>query len=305
MKKYDLLVLGAGSAGYGAALYAARYKLDVAVIGLEPGGLLNEAHMVENYPGYTSIAGRELMDKFKENLDHLKVPIITEFITEIKKAGNEFEVVTDGNKFKAKTIIVALGTEWRKLNVPGEKEFAGRGVSYCFTCDAPFYKEKDAVAIVGGGDSAAMASLLLADYAKKVYLLYRGEKLRAEPIYHDKIQSKKNIEIVYKVNVTEIIGTKTVEKVKLDTGKELKLNGIFVNIGQMPKSELVKPLGVELDEKGYIKKDEYGQTNIKGVFVAGDIAVTPLRQVIVGAGEGAIAAQSAYHFLNNMPIKGH
>lgn len=297
---YDLLILGAGSAGYGAAIYAARYKLNVAIIGLEPGGLLNEAHLVENYPGFVSISGRELMQKFRENITYLNVPLFQEFIKGLKKNGEIYEVKTENNVFKSKTIIIALGTERKKLGVKGEKEFAGRGVSHCFTCDAPFYKGKDAVGVVGGSDSAAMASLLLAEYAKKVYIIYRKNKLRAEPIYNDKIKEKENIELVYNSNVVEIIGSKFVEKVKLDTGKELDLSGLFVEIGQIPNTVLAIDLGVELDSKGYIKTDNNGKTNIPGVFSAGDICTTPLRQAIVGASEGAVAALSAYNYINNI-----
>jgi len=297
---YDLLILGAGSAGYGAAIYAARYKLNVAVIGLESGGLLNEAHLVENYAGYASISGRELMNKFRENIDHLQVPVFAEYIKELKKEGDLFVVITEKNMYQTKTLMIALGTARRRLGIESEKKFAGHGVSYCFTCDAPFYKGKDAVGIVGGSDSAAMASLLLADYAKKVYIIYRKAKLRAEPIYFDKIKEKGNIECVYNANVVEIIGDKVVEKVKLDNGEELALTGLFIEIGQIPNTKLAKELGVELDEKEYIKKDEYGKTSVSGVFTAGDICTTPLRQAIVGAGEGAIAALSAYNYINKI-----
>jgi len=300
METYDLLILGAGSAGYGAAIYAARYKLKTAIIGMEPGGLLNEAHIVENYAGYPSISGRELMEKFRESITHLKVPIIEEYITELKKDGEFYLVKTDKNTHKTKTLIIALGTERRKLGLESEKAFAGRGVSYCFTCDGPFYKDKEAVGVVGGSDSAAMAALLLADYAKKVYIIYRKGKLRAEPIYFDKIGQKGNIELVYNANVVEILGDKFVEKVKLDTGKELKLNGLFIEIGQIPNTKLAKDLGVELDPKGYIKTNHQQKTNLPGVFSAGDICTTPLRQAIVGAGEGAVAALSAYNFVNQI-----
>ncbi len=298
--EYDLLILGAGSAGYGAAVYAARYKLKTAIIGVEPGGLLNEAHIVENYPGYVSISGRKLMEKFKENITHLEVPTIEEYITGLEKSGDFYKVITDKNTYTAKTLLIALGTERRKLGLESEKAFAGRGVSYCFTCDAPFFKGKDAVGIVGGSDSAAMASLLLADYAKKVFIIYRGAKLRAEPIYFDKIRQKGNIEFVYNANVVEIIGEKFVEKVKLDNGKEFALDGLFIEIGQIPNTELAKKLGVELDQKGYIKTDHFQKTNLPGVFSAGDICTTPLRQAIVGAGEGAVAALSAYNYINQI-----
>lgn len=297
---YDLLVLGAGAAGFTGAIYAARYKLKTLVIGMEPGGLINEAHLVENYPGFPSITGRELMEKFRENLTHLKVPIKEDYIVGIHKKDDHYEVKTQSTTYLGKTLLLALGTKRRKLNVPGEKKFAGRGVSYCFTCDAPFYKGKEAVGVVGGSDAAAMASLLLADYAKKVYIIYRRDKLRAEPIYFDKIKEKGNIEFVYNANVVEILGDQFVEKVKLDTGKELPLNGLFIEIGQIPGVELARSLGVDLDEKDYIKVDPYAQTNLPGVYAAGDITTIPLRQVIVGAGQAAIAALSAYRYLNNI-----
>ena len=297
---YDVLVLGAGSAGYTAAIYASRYKMSVAVIGTEPGGLINEAHLVENYPGFVSISGRELTSRFKENIDHLKIPLFQEDIVYLGKSGDLFKVKTDKNEYLAKTIVLGLGTKRRRLNVEGEEKFAGRGVSYCFTCDAPFYKNKDAVGVVGGNDSAAMASLLLADYAKKVYIIYRKAKLRAQPVYFDKIKEKGNIEYVYNSNVVEVFGDQFVEGVKLDTGKELKVNGLFIEIGQTPSVDLVKELGVELDDKDYIKVDSNCETSIPGVYAAGDITNTPLRQVIVAAGQGAIAALSAYKYINQV-----
>ena len=266
----DLIIIGSGAAGMAAGIYAGRYDLDTMVIAKSTGGLLNEATTVENYPGFVKIPGYELMKKFKEHLDSLEVPFVEEIVKKVEKTKKGFKVFCDKETYQAKSLILATGSERRKLNVPGEKEFSGKGVAYCATCDGALFQD-NTVAVVGGGNSAAQAALLLSQYAKKVYILYRKDPLRADPIYHDRIKAEKKIEVMCCVNVVGIKGDKTgVTSVMLDNGKELKLEGVFIEIGWQPSIMLAKQLGVELDEKGFIKINDLAETNVKGVFAEGD-----------------------------------
>lgn len=298
---YDVIIIGAGPAGMASALYATRYKLNVLVIGSVIGGTALEAYNVENYPGFKSIPGFELMSRMEEQVNSLGVKIIPEEVTKIEKNTN-FSVITEDNKYEAKSLILAMGTERRKLNVPGEKELLGKGVSYCATCDSAFFKDK-IVAVVGGSDAAAKSALLLAEYAGKVYMVYRRDKIRSEPIIVESVEKNEKIEIIYKTNVTEIKGEKFVEGVVLDNEYQgsnlLEVDGVFVEIGAEPNSELVLDLGIEVDRAGYINVDRKQKTNIEGIFAAGDItdATGELRQIITGCAQGVIAATSAYEYL--------
>ncbi|MBN2567358.1 FAD-dependent oxidoreductase [Candidatus Woesearchaeota archaeon] len=300
---YDTVIIGAGAAGMTAAIYAARYRMRTKVFGREVGGLLNEAHKVENYPGYSSISGFELMMRFKEHLDHFRVPVSDENVTGAKKDGDLFVITTDKGSYRTRTVIIATGTIRRKLGVPGERELKGKGVHYCATCDAPFYGGKTA-AVVGGSDSAAQAALLLSEYADKVYMIYRKARLRAEPITVKHIQDNPKIEVIYTTNVTAIKGASKVEKVVLDTpykgSYDLPLDGLFIEIGADPANTVAQDLGLAMNEKGEIRIDREAKTSVKGVFAAGDITDTDYKQAVVGAGEGALAAWSAYYCLQDM-----
>lgn len=302
---YDLIIIGAGPAGYTASIYASRFKLNNLVIGEISGGLANEAHKIENYPGFIEISGMELMKKFRAQAEHFGGQIINDTVIEVKKSKDEFEIKTRSEKiFSAKALILALGSSYKKLNVKGEKEFLGKGVSYCPTCDGMFFKDK-VVAVIGGADSAVMAAIHLADIAKKVYLIYRKEKLRAEPIWTERAEKNKKIEIIYKTNVLEITGKTKVEYIVLDKPyqdkRELALDGIFIEIGSVPNSVLIKDLDLSADEEGFIKIKDDGSTSVKGIFAAGDVTTgtNKLRQVITSAAEGAIVAKSAFNFLKN------
>jgi len=290
---YDTLILGGGPGGYTAAIYAIRYNLKCLVIAKEPGGVMNEAYKVENYPGFCSIPGIKLMHKIKEHVKYLGVSINEEKIVKISKSKDNFEVKTNKNEYKCKTLIIALGAERRKLNVPGEKELNKKGVSYCYTCDGPFYKNKKVI-VVGGGDAAAQAVLLLTSYGNEVVMLYRSV-IRAEPVYQKKFNELKNVKLV-KDEIKEIKGKNKVESVILKSDNKLKVDGVFIDIGAEPNLKLFKDFKFELD-KGYIKVDRYMRTNIKGVFAAGDITNIVFRQAITAAGDGAIAAHSAYEYL--------
>lgn len=295
METYDTIIIGAGPAGMTSAIYAARYKLKTLVISKDVGGVANLAHKVENWPGILNITGIKLMQNFKEHVKSLGVEIVED---EVDKITKKFEIITKGDKrFKAKTLILALGTIRRKLNIPGEDEFIGRGVSYCYTCDAVFFKGKT-VCVIGGSNSAAMAALLLSEYAKKVYVIYRKGKLRADSVLVERLEKKKpKTEMIYNAEVAKILGTKFVEKIVLKDGKELPMEGIFIEIGGIPSTDLAKQIGVKLDESKSIIVDYNMQTNVKGVFAAGDITNTPLAQIVTACGDGAKAAYSAFNCL--------
>lgn len=303
---YDLIIIGAGAAGLAASIYASRYKINHLVLGKIPGGMTLEAHKVENYPGIGSVSGMELMKKFQEHTQSLDAKIEQVEVVNVKRKNKDFEITTSqGKKYQTKTLILALGTKRRRLNIPGEKELLGKGVSYCAICDAMFYKDKT-VAVIGGSDAATMAALLLSEHAKKAYIIYRKAKLRAEPVMVERVEANPKIEIIYNTNILEIKGKDRLEKIVLDKvykeSKELKLDGIFVEIGSTPAIALARRIGVKVDEQNYIKIDTSGSTNIPGVFAAGDITagLAKLRQIVTAAAEGAVAATSVYEYLKTL-----
>ena len=292
---FDVIIIGAGPAGLSAAIYAARYKLNIIVIGKEIGGYAAVAHKICNYPSYTAISGMELMQKVLNQVKELGVQILNEEVVKVKGKDGNFIVETVKNKYSAKKIIFSGGTTRQKLGVPDEEKYLGKGISYCATCDAGFFKNK-IVAVVGGSDAALTSALLLSEYASKVYILYRGEKFtRADPTWIEQVKKNKKIEILFNEEVEKISGGKFIEGVKLKSGKELEVNGIFVEIGSVPEVEYVlSSLNVNLDKKGYIITSKDGHTNVKGFFAAGDITNNTLKQIITAAGEGATVAYEAY-----------
>jgi thioredoxin reductase (NADPH) len=294
---YDVLIIGGGAAGLGAALYSARFSMKTILIAKEVGGTGNIAHQVDNWIGEPGISGMALMKKFIDHVKQYNVPMVDDEVIEIKKSGKGFKVkTTSGESYESKTLIYSAGMKYGKLNIPGEKEFEGKGVHYCYTCDGPLYKNK-VVGVVGGSDAAGLASLMLKDYAKKVYVIYRKGKLRAEPITSENVYKEKKIEVIHNSNVVEIKGDKFINSVKLDTGKEIKLDGLFIQIGHIPLTDIAKKLGVNL-VKGIIKVDKTQSTNINGFFAAGDLTdASKLKQFITSAAEGSVAAQSAYNYV--------
>ncbi|MDP1884522.1 MAG: FAD-dependent oxidoreductase [Candidatus Moranbacteria bacterium] len=300
-KIYDLIIIGAGAAGLTASLYASRYKLDHLLFGMEPGGQINEIHSLENWPGIVSIPGRELIGRMVEQVNNFGVQIKGESINSVQKnAEGIFEIESGNEKYLARTLIMAMGASYRKMNIPGEKEFTGKGVSYCATCDAMFFRNK-IVSVIGGGNSAAVVALELTDFASKVYLVYRGEKLSAEPVWLDRLAANPKIEIIRQTNVIEIKGDVKVEKIILDRALAddktfLTVDGVFIEIGSEPGIELARKLGVETDEQNFIQVGADQSTNVPGVFAAGDITTgsNKFRQIIMAAAEGALAANSAY-----------
>lgn len=300
----DLIIIGAGPAGLGASIYASRYKLNHIVIGTEIGGQVVEAASIENYAGFASISGRELMEKFREQTEELGTKIIQDCAVKITKENELFEVRTNtDNVFRSRSLIFALGMKPRKMNIPGEEELVGKGVSYCATCDAMFFRGKD-VAVIGGGDSAATEALHLTEFANKVYLLYRDGSLKFEPYWADKINQNQKIEMVASNNITAIRGSENqrVAAVTYDYAgekKELPVQGVFIEIGSVPGVAIAKDLGVMTDDQDYIIVDQTQATNISNVYAAGDVTTgsNKFRQIITAVSEGAVAAGSVYRAL--------
>ena len=315
--KYDFIVIGAGGTGLAAAMYAARLELSTLVLGatngteLPIGGVITTTDLVENYPGFIKLSGEEIAKKIEEHARaYEQVRISEERAIDVHRArGKEcFEVKTNkGNTYVGKTILFATGTKWRKLEVPGGIEFENKGVAYCALCDAPLFKGK-VVGIIGGSDSAVKDALVISKYAKRVYIIYRGDKLRAEPVNMKRIGAKRNVELIGKTNVAQVKGNKFIESVVLDQkykGKEeLALEGLFVAIGHIPLSELAVKMGVKTEKNGEIVIDhKTSETNIGGVFAAGDVANKPFKQLITGVAEGCTAAYSAFQYITKNHIK--
>ena len=299
---YDLVVIGSGVTGYGAAMYAARLDLSVAVIGDVEGGTITLTDDVANYPGYIQLTGQELADKLKGHALDYPVLIETGTVTDVfRSSQNYFYVVTENRTYLAKSVLFATGMKERELEVPGHDELKNRGVSYCALCDAPLYKEK-VVGVIGGSDSAVKEALLLAKYCPKVYIIYRRQKIRPEPVNARRVEREPKIEVITETNVTEVLGTDKVIGVKLDkpynNSDTLTLDGIFVAIGGIPYSDIAKKLGIELNEKGEIKIDRSSRTNIEGVYAAGDVVDSEFKQAITGVAEGVHAAYQAYKYVN-------
>lgn len=300
---YDVAIIGAGPAGLSASIYASRYKLKNIVLGKQVGGTIADAHKVCNYPGVDDLTGLELGTRMYEQAKKNGAETLFESVVAIEKEGNLFKLETDAKKeIVAKTIILATGTKRNKLVVPGEEKYLGKGVSYCCTCDAMFYKDK-IVGVVGGSNAATMAATMLADIAKQVYIIYRGTALRGEPAWIDDIKSKKNVEIILTTVVTGIEGKERVEKVKLSRpfngSQYLDVDGLFIEIGSEPNADLPMRLGVELDDKHYIVVKEDQSTSMEGIWAAGDATTNSnnLQQVVTAVGEGAVAATSIYTYL--------
>ncbi len=302
---YDTIIIGAGAAGCSAAIYSTRYNLKTLLLGGPmPGGLITEALDVENYPGYISVSGIELGNKFIEQAVTLGAEYRAGIVESISKYENVFTVKASDKEYRTRSIIIATGTHHRKLDIIGEEKLAGRGVSYCATCDAPFFKGKT-VAVVGGGNSAIEGAQDIATHAKLVYLISRSA-LRAAPFYVTQLRSRLNIIEIPETNLKEIRGTSMVESILLDRpyngSDSLTVDGVFVQIGYIPKNELAVSAGVEITDYGYVRVDAGMGTNIKGIFCAGDLsnASNQLHQQVTSAAEGAIAAQSAYRYLQGI-----
>lgn len=289
---YDVIIIGLGASGVAASIYAKRSGLSVAVINLSnPGGIINESSIVENYPGFTSITGPELAFNFFEHFNSLDVPLFSEEVIDIKNG--EFKtIITNKNTYKSKNVIICSGRKPRKLNLPKEDRLIGNGISYCALCDGNLYKGKD-VCVVGGGNSALESALYLSNICNNVYLIIRSDKLRGDNTLIDDVSSKSNIKIFYNSSVLEIIDDNDrVIGIKLQD-KNLSVDCMFINIGYEPSIGILKSLDVNMD-KNYILVDKNMETNIKGIYACGDIIKKDLYQLVTAVSDGAIAANHIY-----------
>ncbi len=302
---YDVLVVGAGCAGLSAGMYSGRFNLKTAVIGEMPGGMITTTHIVENYPGFVSISGQGLADALLKHMESYDVPLLMQKVEGVKKENGLFVLKTDSGTLRGRTLIAATGTEWKKLGIPGEKEFANKGVHYCALCDGAFYKNK-VMAVVGSGDSAVKEAAMLAGMASKLYMLVRGEGLHAEPVTMKALKACKNVEVFAQVQVKEVLGDKKVRELVLTKkiapagGKEserLAVDALFVQIGHSAQTQWLDGLGVAKNAKGEIVIDRLAKTNVEGLYAAGDCTDTEFKQAITGAAEGVSAAYSAYSHL--------
>lgn len=304
---YDFVVIGGGCSGLSAAMYAPRLGLKTLCLAELPGGLITTTHLVENWPGVVTTSGPDLASALYNHAQASGAEIKNEIVGKIEKMenggnGSRFKISTSSNEYVGKTILIATGTKHKHLNVPGEKEFENKGVSYCALCDGAFFKTK-VVCVVGGGDSAAKEALFLSEHARKVYIIVRRDVLRAEPINSERIAKNDKIEILYKTEIEEISGGQSVEKVRFKagegkySGQELEMQGVFLAIGHDAQTELAAGLGVELNDKKEIIINRRTETNIKGVFAAGDCCDTEFKQAITGAAEGVTASYYAFHIV--------
>ena len=302
MAEYDIAIIGGGGTGFAAAMYAGRFRMKTVVFtGDLIGGLITWTNDVSNYPGIKQATGPELAKMLEDHAREYDVDILNQSVTEVTKSKRGFDIKSDGKAYKSKTVLFATGTTVRKLNVPGEKELTNHGVNYCALCDGYFFTNK-VVAVIGGSDSAGKDALVLTQYATKVYIIYRGDKIHPEPINYDKIKASKKIEIITNTNVLLINGKEKVVSVTLDkdykASKELKLDGVFIAVGHLPNSQMAEKLGVKLNDKKEIIINRESKTNLSGVFAAGDVADTRFKQLITGVGEAVSAVYSAYDSLD-------
>jgi thioredoxin reductase (NADPH) len=298
----NTLIIGSGPAGLSAALYTARANLDPVVLtGMELGGQVSLTHMVENYPGFPDgISGQDMVAAFQKQAERFGAKSVFDVVTEIDFNHRPFRVKTYGEEYLAKTLILSTGATPRHLDIPGEVEFIGRGVSYCATCDGHFFQEKEVV-VVGGGDSALEEGLFLTRFAKSVTIIHRRDELRAGALLQKRAFDNPKIKFIWDTIVTEIHGDGIVNAVTLKnvkTGDEINFptEGVFIFIGHIPNTDLYQGV-LDMDEKGYLVVDKFMQTNIPGVYAAGEVADPNFRQVITSAGMGAAAAMQAIRFL--------
>jgi thioredoxin reductase (NADPH) len=298
-----VLIIGSGPAGLSAALYAARADLNPVVLsGMEIGGQVSLTYIVENYPGFPEgIGGQEMVELFKKQAERFGARIEYDSATEVDFSQQPFRVRTYSKEYLADAVIISTGATPRHLNIPGETELTGRGVSYCATCDGWFFKEKDVI-VVGGGDSALEEGLFLTRYAKSVTIVHRRDELRAGPILQNRARENAKIQFKFNSVVSEVVGSEAVKSVRFRdtlTGEESQqpVDGLFIFIGHDPNTQLFKGQ-LDMDEGGYLITDKLMQTKIPGVFVAGEAGDPHFRQVITSAGMGAAAAMQAGRYLD-------
>lgn len=298
---YDVIIIGTGPAGLAAAIYAKRAKLNTLLLDKSrfAGGQVLTTYEVDNYPGLPGISGMELGKKFKEHAKDMGAEAVAEEVLSIKPQADKVLVETKKNTYETKTVLVATGADHRLLGVPGEDELTGMGVSYCATCDGAFFKNKT-TAVVGGGDVAVEDAIFLARLCEKVYLIHRRDELRAAKSLQEKLFSMDNVEVLWDSVVKEVRGKEKVESIEVESvttgaSREVPVDGLFVAVGIAPNSELLKGV-VEMDEGGYVKAGEDGQTSEPRIFVAGDIRAKALRQIVTAVSDGANAIHAISRF---------
>ena len=303
MENWELIIIGAGAAGLAAGIYGARSGLKTLIIDQNlAGGTTSDAPLVENYPGFSQISGGELAEKMVTHCKKVGVTIREiEPVTDLTLSGEKKIVKTSRTEYEAKAVIVATGSHYREIGVKGEKEFHGKGVSYCGVCDGPFFKGKR-VLVIGGGNSAATTTLYLSGIAAEVVVTHRRDAFRAEEALVNDISSKKNVQIFWNTEVQEIKGEKVVSKVvlyhnKKGETKEIPIDAVFVQVGEAPNSHIVQDVGIQVDEAGYIKTDVFQRTSVAGVYAAGDVTDHPVKQVGTAVGQGITAALEAYSYI--------
>ena len=299
---YDIIIIGAGPAGLTSAIYAKRANKNVLVLEAKSyGGQIINTLDIENYPANEHISGFDFATNLYNQAKNLGAEIKYEKVVDINNLGKEKEVITTKNTYKTKTIIIATGSENRKLGLPNEDEFASKGISYCATCDGAFYKEKT-VAVVGGGNTALEDALYLADLASKVYLIHRRDEFRGEESTINLLKEKDNIEFLYNSNVTKLNTKDRLESIEVTSNdgetRTIDVDALFIAIGRIPENQNFAKL-INLDNAGYIISNEYCHTNVEGIFVAGDNRVKELRQLVTATSDGAIAAVEAIKYINS------
>ncbi|GAX87137.1 thioredoxin-disulfide reductase [Lebetimonas natsushimae] len=294
---YDIVIIGGGPAGLSAGIYASRLGAKTLLLEkLNPGGQITLSSEIENYPGICEVkSGLEFMGCWPEQAKKFGCEIKSEEVTKLSMENEKWIIETHKNKYKAKAVILATGSNPKKAGFEGEEEFTGRGVSYCAVCDGFFYKDR-VVAVIGGGDTALEEALYLSKIAKKVYLIHRRDKFRAAPHTQKKVLNTPNIEIIFNETVKKVIGKDFVEGIILSSNKEIKLDGVFVFVGMKVNNELVKDLA-ELNEYGEVKVNLKMETSKKGLYAAGDVRSDSVKQVIAAAGDGATAAINAIKYI--------
>lgn len=303
---YDVLIIGGGPAGLNAALYSKRKGANVGIIAKDIGGQVIDTSSVENYLGYSSLSGVDLMKKFEEHVNGLNVPIAEYETVESLRVSEDSSIkeiiLSNGTAYKSKSIIIATGSKPRRLNVTGEIEYSGKGVAYCAICDGPLFTDEEVI-VAGGGNSAVEAAIDLSKIASKVTIVHRS-KLRADQILIDQIEKIENVEIKLDTQIQEIVGEKLMTGIKVqdksnDNVYIIPASGIFIEVGYLPNSNPFKDI-LTLNNKGEIIVDKYGQTSIKGIYAAGDVTDTPYKQIIMSAADGAKCALAANDYLNTL-----
>lgn len=305
---YDVIIIGGGPAGLGAAIYSSRARMSTLIIEKAGcGGLIAITDNLENYPGFDKgINGFELTSKMEQQARTSGAEITYGEVVAIETDETLKKVILTDKTYITKTIIIASGSSFKKLGVQGEEEFIGRGISFCATCDGPFFKNKE-VAVIGGGNSALQEALFLTKFASKVTLIHRRNEFRAAKILQERVAAEPKIKIILDTVVEEITGTETIEKIKVrnvksDAAKEIPVNGVFIFIGWTPNTKFLMNNKIALDEKGYIVTDEQMKTAIDGIYACGDVRKKSLRQVVTAVSDGATASVSAHQYIESQNL---